>query len=75
LSLPTFFDQITTIDVKFTFILEMEAELICNPSSSTTFDRAAFNQTDMLSYILVRFDSSIPFTDIVYIIIERKNII
>ncbi len=71
----TFSDQIVTIDAKFTLTLKMEVKLTYNPSSSTTSNRATPNQTDTLFYILIRFDSSTPFTDIIYTIIERKNTI
>ncbi len=75
LSSPAFSDRIAAMGAEFTLTPEMEAELTCNPSSSTVSDRAAPDQADALSYIPVRSDSSTPLTDMVHAIIEGKNTI
>jgi hypothetical protein len=60
---------------EFILTLEMEVKLTYNPFLSTIFDRATPNQTDILSYILVRSDSLTPFINIMYTIIEGANTI
>ena len=61
--------------VEFILILKIEVELTYNPFLSIIFDRTTFDQIDTFSYIPIQSDSFTPFTDIVYTIIERKNII
>ncbi len=61
--------------VEFMFTLEIEVELIYNPFLSIVFNRVAFDQINAFSYISVRSNFSTPFTDIIYTIIEGKNII
>jgi len=70
LSSSAFSDRVVAIGAEFTFTLEMEAELTCNPSLS-----AAFDQANAFSYILIRSDFPTLFIDIVYAIIEGANII
>ena len=75
LSLSAFSNQIVVISAKFILILKIEIDLIYNPFSSAAFNRAILDQADVFSYIPIRSDSSTLFTDIMYTIIERKNII